>query len=163
MLSLQKLKFAFCYLGDLLISLIAISIIKDALNRWLGSMNSTLHNPLYRWTDYWLFLPIILFIICLAFFILVGTFNIQSKRFFKKEALAVTLSFFLIPLFIPYNPLPTYFQHLEDFALLGEYFFEIMEIGIAGSLIPVIYTVLKKNEGAGQAPYKSDNFIEVNK
>lgn len=115
-----------------------ISFFKDMINQNLKSSGSLFYNPYYKWTDFLLFFAIILLIICTCYFVLILSAKKTFKTFMGKEILGVVLSFFLIPLLIPYNSLADYLMNPGNFSILKEYFFDIMEIGIAGSCIPII-------------------------
>lgn len=124
---------------------IIISFIKDLLNQNLKSIQSTFYNPYYKWTDFWFFFLIILLIISFSYFIIIFIFKKTFKSFVSREILAILLSFFVIPLIIPYNSLTNYLINISNFSILEEYLFEIMEIGIAGSFIPIIDKILFRN------------------
>ncbi len=123
---------------------IIISFFKDMLNQQLKLIGSTYYTPYYKWSDFWIFFAVILSIVCIAYFIVILLFSKQFKSLASKEILAIILSFFLVPLLIPYNSLPQYLHNILNFSLLREYLFEIMEIGIAGSLIPIIDLILNR-------------------
>ena len=143
MLNFSKLKYpCITWLITSAISII-VSIFKDMLNQYFKITRSLLYNPYYKWSEFWLFLIVILLIICFCYFILIWIFKDQLKSLIGKEILAIILSFFIIPLFIPYNTLPQYLRNFSNFPLLGEYFFDIVEVGIGGSFVPIIYSILK--------------------
>lgn len=80
-----------------------------------------------------------MFIISVIYF---GTILILKNTpisFTKKVIYAALLSFFIVPLFFPYNPFPKYFY---DIQILGNYLFGVLYIGLTGTLIPFIDKII---------------------
>lgn len=118
-----------------------IAFIKDALDHKYKISSSWYYVQSYKWIDLAIIYSIFLLFVSISYFLIILIFKNQFNTISKKIILAFFLSFFIVPLFFPYTPFPDY---LFKMGVLKSYLFGVFEIGIAGTLIPLIdYLIVK--------------------
>ena len=119
-----------------------LGIVKDQLDYKFKISTSWYFIRNYGWADELISCAFFLFIIILIYFVI---YYFKPKIF---ENLWITilicflLSFIVVPLFFPQTPFPRY---LFSFKAFGNYLFGLLEIGLVGTMFPLIEKFLIKH------------------
>lgn len=116
-----------------------IGLLKDYVDHKFKISNSWYFIQNYRWTDELITCTVFIFIIILCYLFIVNILDNYFRKLGLKILLAFLLSFFIAPMFFPQNPFPNYLFSLIG---LGNYLFGLLEIGLAGTLIPIFDKML---------------------